>query len=56
VHISVLVVIRRSALRSGRRAARVGPYSRGIMKAEVEFERERAGREGSKGDKAFYRR
>jgi hypothetical protein len=34
----------------------VGPYSRGMMKAEVEFERERAGREGSKGDRAFYRR
>jgi len=56
VRISVLVVIRRSALRSGRRALRVGPYSRGMIKAEVEFDRERAGREGSKGDKVFYRR
>ena len=51
----MLVVIRRSALRSGRRALRVGPYSRGIMKAEAEFERECASREGSKGNKAFYR-
>ena len=56
MRIPVLVVIRRPALRSGRRAPRVGPYSRGIMKAEVEFEREGAGREGSQGDKAFYRR
>ena len=55
MRISVLVVIRRSALRSGRRVLRVGPYSRGIMKAEAEFERESASREGSKGDKAFYR-
>jgi len=52
----VLVVIGRSALRSGRKATRVGPYSRGMVKAEVEFESERAGREGSKGNKAFYRR
>jgi len=56
VRISVLVVIGRSALRSRCRVARVGPYSRGIMKAEVEFKGGRAGREGSKGDKAFYRR
>jgi hypothetical protein len=56
VRILVLVVIGRSVLRSGRRALRVGPYSRGMVKAEVEFKRERAGREGSKGDKAFYRR
>jgi len=56
VYISVLVVIGRSALRSRRRVLRVGPYSRGIIKVEVEFERERAGREGSKGDKAFFRR
>jgi hypothetical protein len=55
VRISVLVVIRRSALRSRCRVLRVGPYSRGIMKAEAEFGRESAGREGSKGDKAFYR-
>ena len=34
----------------------MGPYSRGMAKAEVEFKRERAGREGSKGNKAFYRR
>ena len=34
----------------------LGPYSKGMIKAEVGFERERAGREGSKGDKAFYRR
>ena len=51
----MLIVIGRSALRSRRRALRVGPYSRGIMKVEAEFERESAGREGSKGDKAFYR-
>ena len=56
MRILVLVVIKRLALRSGRRAVRVGPYSRGIIKAEVEFKRERAGREGSKGNKAFYRR
>jgi len=56
VRILVLVVIGRSALRSRRRAIRVGPYSRGIVKAEVEFNSERAGREGSKGNKAFYRR
>ena len=55
MRISVLVVIRRSALRSRRRATRVGPYSRGIVKAEVEFKRERASREGSKGNKVFYR-
>jgi len=41
---SVLVVIRNLALRSGRRAPRVGPYSRGMIKAEVEFDGERAGR------------
>jgi len=52
----VLVIIKRLALRSGYRAARVGLYSRGIIKAEVESKRERAGREGSKGSKAFYRR
>ena len=52
----MLVVIGRSALRSRRRVPRVGPYSRGIVKAEVEFRRERAGREGSKGNKAIYRR
>ena len=40
----MLVVIGSLALRSGRRAPRVGPYSRGIIKAEVEFDRERAGR------------
>ena len=51
----MLVVIGRLALRSGRRAVRVGPYSRGIIKVEVKFKRGRAGREGSKGDKAFYR-
>ena len=56
MRILVLVVIGRSALRSRRRAARVGPYSRGIIKVEVEFKRERASREGSKGNKAFYRR
>ena len=55
MRISVLIIIGRSALRSGRRAGRVGPYSRGIIKAEVEFETERAGRESSKSDKAFYR-
>ena len=49
----VLVVIGRSVLRSGRRAARVGPYSRGMIKAEVEFERERAGREAVKVIKYF---
>ena len=48
-------MIRRSALRSGHRVLRVGPYSRGMVKAEVEFKRERAGREGSKGNKAIYR-
>jgi len=37
-------VIKSSALRSGHRAPKVGPYSRGIIKAEVEFDRERAGR------------
>ena len=37
-------------------AMRVGPYSRGKARAEVEFKGERAGREGSKGDGAFYRR
>jgi len=52
----VLVVIKRLALRSRRRAPRVGPYSRGMVKAEVEFKRERASKEGSKGNKAFYRR
>ena len=52
----MLVVIRRSALRSGRRVPRVGPYSRGIVKVEVEFERERASREGNRGTKAIYRR
>jgi hypothetical protein len=56
VRILVLVVIRGLALRSGRRALKMGPYSRGIIKAEVEFKRERASREGSKGNKAFYRR
>jgi len=55
VRISVLVIIRKSALRSRRRALRVGPYSRGMVKIEVEFKRERASKEGSKGDKAFYR-
>jgi len=40
----VLIVIKSLALRSGRRALRVGPYSRGIIKAEVEFNRERASR------------
>jgi len=40
----VLVVIGNSALRSRRRAPRVGPYSRGMIKAEVEFNKERAGR------------
>jgi hypothetical protein len=34
----------------------VGPYSRGKARAEVEFKGERAGKEGSKGDGAFYRR
>jgi len=38
------------------RVLRVGPYSRGIVKVEVEFKRERASREGSKGNKAIYRR
>jgi len=52
----VLVVIGRLALRSGRRAPRVGPYSRGMVKVKVEFKRERASKEGSKGDKVFYRR
>ena len=47
----MLVVIGKSALNSGRRAPSVGPYSRGMVKAEVEFKRKRA---GSKGDKAFY--
>ena len=37
-------------------AIRVGPYSRGKARAEVEFKGERAGREGSEGDRAFYRR
>jgi len=37
-------VIGSLALRSGRRAPRVGLYSRGMMKAEVEFDGERAGR------------
>ena len=40
----MLLVIRRSALKSGRRVLRVGPYSRGIIKAEVEFKGERAGK------------
>jgi len=40
----VLVVIKSLALRSGRRAPRVGLYSRGIIKVEVEFDGERAGR------------
>jgi len=40
----VLVIIGSLALRSGRRAPRVGPYSRGMIKAEVEFNGERAGR------------
>ena len=53
--ILVLIIIKRLALRSGHRVLRVVPYSRGIVKAEVEFKRERAGREGSKGNKAFYR-
>jgi hypothetical protein len=35
---------------------RVGPCSRGKARVEVEFKGERAGREGSKGDGAFYRR
>lgn len=52
MRILVLVIIGRSALRSRRRAIRVGPYSRGIVKAEVEFKRERASREGSKGNKS----
>lgn len=34
----------------------VGPYSRGIIKVKVEFKRERAGREGSKSNRAFYSR
>ena len=51
----MLVIIKRSVLRSGYRALRVGSYSRGIVKAEVEFKRERASREGSKGGKAIYR-
>ena len=34
----------------------MGPYSRGKARAEVEFKGERPGREGSKGDRAFYRR
>ena len=34
----------------------MGPYSRGKARAEVEFKGERASREGSKGDGAFYRR
>jgi non-homologous end joining protein Ku len=46
-------VISRLALRSRRRAARVGPYSRGIIKAEVEFEREKASREAVKVIKHF---
>ena len=37
-------------------AMRVGPCSRGKARAEVEFKRERAGREGSKSNGAFYRR
>jgi len=35
---------------------RVGPCSRGKTRAEVEFKGERASKEGSKGDGAFYRR
>jgi len=35
---------------------RVGPRSRGKARVEVEFKGERAGREGSEGDGAFYRR
>ena len=34
----------------------MGPYSRGKARVEVEFKGERAGREGSEGDGAFYRR
>ena len=37
-------------------AMRVGPRSRGKARAEVEFKGERASREGSEGDGAFYRR
>jgi hypothetical protein len=37
-------------------AMRVGPYSRGKARVEVEFKGERAGREGSEGNRAFYRR
>jgi len=53
VRISALVIIRRLALRSGRRAVRVGPYSRGIIKVEVEFKREKASREAVKVIKYF---
>ena len=55
MYISVLVIIGRLVLRSRHKVLRVGPYSRGMVKAEVEFERERAGKEGSKSDKAIYR-
>jgi hypothetical protein len=55
VCISVLIIIGRLVLRSGYRALKVGPYSRGIVKVEVELESERVGKEGSKGDKVFYR-
>ena len=37
-------------------AMRVGPYSRDKARVKVEFKGERAGRKGSKGDRAFYRR
>jgi len=40
----VLVMIGNLVLRSGRRALRVGLYSRGMIKVEVEFDGERAGR------------
>jgi len=35
---------------------RVGPYSRGKARVKVKFKGERAGREGSEGNGAFYRR
>jgi len=37
-------------------AIKVGPCSRGKARAEVKFKGERASREGSEGDRAFYRR
>ena len=51
----MLIVIGRLVLRSGRRVLRVGPYSRGMVKVEVKFKRERAGRENSKGNEVIYR-